>query len=67
MTHASAHHAAPQAVSQDHGQQHPLRVYFTIWAWLFVLSVASYTVDLLHLQGMLRWSLITVFMLLKAG
>ncbi len=67
MTHAGAHHAAPQAVSQDHGQQHPLRVYFTIWGWLFVLSVASYTVDILHLQGMLRWSLITVFMLLKAG
>jgi cytochrome c oxidase subunit IV len=53
--------------SQDHGQQHPLGVYLKIWGLLFVLSIASYMVDYYHLQGFLRWSLITVFMLLKAG
>ncbi len=34
---------------------------------LFVLSAASYLVDYFHFQGYLRWSLILVFMLLKAG
>ena len=61
----AAHGAAPRA--QEHGQQHPLGVYFKIWALLFVLSAASYMVDYMHLQGLLRWSLIIVFMLLKAG
>jgi cytochrome c oxidase subunit IV len=63
--HDPAHGAAPAA--QEHGQQHPLGVYFKIWALLFVLSAASYMVDYMHLQGLLRWSLIIVFMLLKAG
>jgi cytochrome c oxidase subunit IV len=60
-------HAAAPAVSHDKGQQHPLGVYFKIWGLLFVLSVASYLVDYYHLQGLLRWSLIIIFMLLKAG
>jgi cytochrome c oxidase subunit 4 len=34
---------------------------------LFVLSVGSYMVDYLQLQGLLRWSLILIFMFLKAG
>jgi cytochrome c oxidase subunit IV len=34
---------------------------------LCVLSTASYLVDYFHFQGMLRWSLIVIFMLLKAG
>jgi cytochrome c oxidase subunit 4 len=63
--HDPAHGAAPAV--QEHGQQHPLGVYFKIWALLFVLSAASYMVDYMHLQGLLRWSLIIVFMLLKAG
>jgi cytochrome c oxidase subunit 4 len=70
VTHAHEHHAshAPaQAAAHDKGQQHPLGVYFKIWGLLFVLSVASYMVDYYHLHGMLRWTLITVFMLLKAG
>ena len=71
MAHASAHHEdhhghAP-AASSDHGQQHPLGVYFKIWGLLFVLSIASYMVDYFHVQGMLRWTLIIIFMLLKAG
>ena len=71
MAHASEHqldHAAAGApVSHEKGQQHPLGVYFKIWGLLFVLSVASYMVDYFHLEGLLRWSLIIIFMLLKAG
>ena len=50
-----------------HGQQHPLGIYFAIWGLLFVLSTFSYLVDYFHFQGYLRWFLIIVFMLLKAG
>ncbi len=49
------------------GQQHPIRLYLTIWGLLFVLSTLSYLVDYFHVQGYLRWSLIITFMLLKAG
>lgn len=49
------------------GQQHPLSVYLWIWLLLFVLSAFSYMVDYFHVQGMLRWSLILLFMFLKAG
>src|SRR6476620_3677841 len=49
------------------GQQHPLTVYLWIWLLLFVLSTFSYLVDYSHLHGLLRWSLIILFMLLKAG
>lgn len=53
----------------DHveGQQHPISIYFWIWGLLFVLSTLSYMVDYLQFQGYLRWTLIVVFMLLKAG
>lgn len=49
------------------GQQHPIGIYLKIWGLLFILSAASYLVDYFHLQGYLRWSLIVVLMLLKAG
>ncbi len=49
------------------GQHHPLSIYLWIWALLFVFSTFSYLVDYFHLQGFLRWSLIIIFMLLKAG
>ena len=49
------------------GQQHPIGIYLEIWGLLFVLSTASYLVDYFHFQGYLRWFLIIVFMLLKAG
>jgi cytochrome c oxidase subunit IV len=49
------------------GQQHPIKIYLWIWFLLFVLSTFSYLVDYYHLHGMLRWSLIITFMLLKAG
>lgn len=49
------------------GQQHPIKVYLWIWLLLFVVSFFSYMVDYLHLQGMLRWTLILIFMFVKAG
>ena len=48
-------------------QQHPLGIYLWIWVLLFVFSIFSYMVDYLQLQGYLRWSLILIFMMLKAG
>ena len=49
------------------GQQHPIAIYLKIWGWLFVLSTASYLVDYFQVESYLRWSLIVLFMLLKAG
>ena len=49
------------------GQQHPISVYLWIWGLLFVLSTFSYLVDYFNLEGRLRWSLILLFMVLKAG
>jgi cytochrome c oxidase subunit IV len=57
-------HAAP---AHDPGQQHPIKLYLVVWGWLFVLSTFSYLVDYFHLEGLLRWSLILLFMVLKAG
>jgi len=64
MAHASAQ---AQVATAEEGQQHPIRLYLVVWAWLFVLSTFSYLVDFFHLQGLLRWSLILLFMALKAG
>ena len=62
-------HAQNQAVhAQAHtGQQHPIRLYLLVWGLLFVLSAASYMVDYLGVQSYLRWTLILLFMMLKAG
>lgn len=49
------------------GTQHPIKVYLWIWLLLFVFSTFSYLVDYFHVQGALRWTLILVFMFLKAG
>ena len=54
-------------MASEEGQQHPLSIYFWIWGLLFVVSFFSYMVDYLALQGTLRWTLIIVFMLVKAG
>ena len=48
-------------------QEHPLSVYFWIWILLFVFSTFSYMVDYADLQGYIRWALILLFMVLKAG
>jgi cytochrome c oxidase subunit IV len=65
MAHAAGQHH-PIAAHEE-GQQHPIGIYLKIWGLLFVLSTASYLVDYFHFQGYLRWFLIIVFMLLKAG
>lgn len=65
-----AHAATPTAThgtAPAEGQQHPIKLYLVVWGWLFVLSAFSYLVDYFHLQGGLRWSLILLFMALKAG
>src|SRR6266487_686424 len=64
---AGQHDAAAGALHHEVGQQHPLGIYFKIWGLLFVLSTASYLVDYFHFQGYLRWFLILIFMLMKAG
>jgi len=69
MTRTEAHQPQPSATDQaeDDHQQHPLRIYFVCWGFLFVLSAGSYMVDYMQLQGLLRWSLILIFMVAKAG
>ena len=72
MAEMTAHgpgHSEPHAhaAAAEEGQHHPLRVYFVVWGWLFVLSACSYLVDYVGLEGYLRWFLILLFMLLKAG
>lgn len=54
-------------MSDTAGEQHPIGIYLKIWALLFVLSAFSYMVDYFQLQGYLRWTLILIFMMLKAG
>lgn len=54
-------------MAQELNQQHPVSMYLKVWGWLFVLSFFSYMVDYMELQGILRWSLILIFMVLKAG
>jgi cytochrome c oxidase subunit IV len=68
VTHEPAGHAAGHgAAHAEGGQQHPIKIYVSIWILLFVLSAFSYMVDYFQLQGYLRWTLIIIFMLLKAG
>ncbi|MGH6894240.1 MAG: cytochrome C oxidase subunit IV family protein [Dongiaceae bacterium] len=60
--------AAPAATTHREGQQqHPIKLYLVVWGWLFVLSTGSYLVDYFGLEGYLRWGLILLFMILKAG
>lgn len=56
-----------QHSSDSHVQEHPISLYFKVWGLLFVLSSFSYLVDYMQIQGGLRWTLILVFMFLKAG
>lgn len=59
---------APQmAVAHSEGQQHPIGLYLKVWLYLFILSTLSYLVDYFQFQGIVRWTLIITFMLLKAG
>jgi cytochrome c oxidase subunit IV len=61
------HDAIPAGTTHAKGQQHPIKLYLVVWGWLFVLSTCSYLVDYFGLHGYLRWSLILLFMMLKAG
>jgi cytochrome c oxidase subunit IV len=68
--HAPAHGPAHgQAHGQAHaeGVQHPIAIYLWIWLLLFVVSTFSYLVDYFHFHGALRWTLILLFMVVKAG
>ncbi len=47
-------------------QQHPIGVYLKVWILLFVLSAFSYATDFMD-AGYLRWTIIIILMLLKAG
>jgi cytochrome c oxidase subunit 4 len=59
--------ALASGATHTKGQQHPIKLYLVVWGWLFILSTCSYLVDYFGLQGYLRWSLILLFMVLKAG
>src|SRR5437870_8444206 len=80
MTNVAVHLEAQQPLLQTHvheaiatgaahvkGQQHPIKLYLVVWGWLFILSACSYGVDYFGIHGYLRWSLILLFMILKAG
>ena len=51
---------------KEQSTTHKIGIYLWIWGLLFVLSFFSYMVDWYQFQGMLRWSLILVFMFAKA-
>jgi cytochrome c oxidase subunit IV len=61
------HDALGSGTTHAKGQQHPIKLYLVVWGGLFVLSTCSYLVDYFGFQGYLRWSLILLFMVLKAG
>ena len=68
MAYAPASASLPQPVQhQAEGQGHSIKLYLVIWVALFVLSAFSYLVDFFQLHGYLRWSLILLFMTMKAG
>ena len=58
-------HSATAAHAE--GQQHPVAIYLFVWVMLFIVSTFSYLVDYFHLHGALRWTLILLFMVVKAG
>ena len=65
--HIHAHDALASGATHAKGQQHPIKLYLVVWGWLFVLSTCSDLVDYFGFHGYLRWSLILLFMVLKAG
>jgi cytochrome c oxidase subunit IV len=65
--HTHAHDVLASGATHAKGQQHPIKLYLVVWGWLFVLSTCSYLVDYFGIHGYLRWSLILLFMVLKAG
>ena len=59
---------APPAPSdrRNTGQQHSIALYLKVWAVVRAVDDV-YLVDYFHFTGMLRWTLIVLFMVLKAG
>src|ERR1700704_3196897 len=67
LLHSHVHEALASGATHAQGQQHPSQLYLVGWGWFFVRSTCSYLVDYFGLHGYLRWSLILLFMVLKAG
>lgn len=67
MAQAAEQFGAMAPSPKHEGQEHPIKLYLVVWGWLFVLSTFSYLVDYFGLEGLLRWSLILLFMIFKAG
>src|SRR6195256_1458485 len=65
--HLQVHDALVSGATHAKGQQHPIKFYLVVWGWLFVLSTCSFLVDYLGCEGFLRWFLILLFMIVKAG
>jgi len=65
--HHDLHTGQAVAMPADVHQEHPIKLYLVVWVWLFILSAGSYAVDYFHVQGYPRWTLILIFMMLKAG
>lgn len=59
--------ATQKVAAVSDGQQHPIGLYLKVWLYLFILSTLSYLVDYFQFHGIVRWTLIIIFMLLKAG
>jgi len=56
-----------QTTTHAEVQHHPIKLYLIAWGWLFVLSTFSYLVDYFHVESYLRWILILLLMIAKAG
>ncbi len=56
-----------QAEAHTPGRQPSIKLYLLVWGWLFILSTCSYLVDYLGFEGYVRWFLILLFMIVKAG
>jgi cytochrome c oxidase subunit IV len=67
QSHTAHPHDSTAAAHAEVHQEHPIRLYLIVWGWLFILSACSYFVDYAGFEGYLRWSLILIFMVLKAG
>jgi len=54
-------------VQPQSGQPPPIRLYLMVYGLLLLLSMLSYLVDYMEVEGLLRGGLIILFMLMKAG
>ena len=52
---------AQHPVATTEGHTHPIGVYLKVWGYLFVLSTMSYLVDYFHFEGVMRWTLMSAF------